>query len=368
MKTLTRERFITDLSRLVSLNTLTSDIESNTKALDFIQSKVDAGAIIKRIKNGKAQILIALNQDTKKPDFCYLVHADVVTGKPEQFKLDIKGGFAYGRGVSDMKFSIPIGYAILNNLISTKTPLSFALVVTTDEETGGYEGAQFLAKQYGFRPSFLIVPDGGDNFEFIDKAKGVCSLKISSKGIPAHASRPWDGKNAIDPLIKVCNEILKKYESNNRKETWKTTANIGIISGGLSANQVCAEASVVIDFRFPQTLTSNVIKREVLNIIGKIDKNLTITENSVGNPTYVDVSNPTVKRFIKCLEKELGRKIKIRGTYGASDVRHFADFGIPVLMIKPNGGDIHGDNENIDIDSCLTFYRGVLDFLTSWHR
>lgn len=363
MKKLTKEKFIQDLSRLISYETLTSNLEQNKKALDFIVSKIDKRASVKRIKNNSSEILIASNGKTLEPDICYLVHVDVVAGRPDQFKMSIKDDVAYGRGVSDMKFSIPIGYELLNQLIENKSKLSFSLVITTDEEAGGYNGAQFLANKYGLKPKALLVPDGGDNFVFVNKSKGVCQLEIVSNGIPTHSSRIWEGKNAIEPIVKLCNVLLKRYGQNNKKETWKTTLNIGKISGGISTNQVCDQAVVSLDFRFPENRSYQEIRDEVLREAKKISKDLTIKALSCGDPTYVDVKDKVVSLFIKILEKSLKRKLKIAGTYGASDARHFAFLGKPILMIKPMGGDIHGARENININSCLSFYAAMLDFL-----
>ncbi len=340
-----------------------SDIDQNRKALDFIESKISKKAIVKRIKNGNAESFIASNIDTRDPDVCFLVHADVVAGKPAQFKMTIKKGIAYGRGVSDMKFSIPMGYALLNELIERKSDISFAFIVTTDEETGGFEGAAYLAKQYKLRPKVLIVPDGGDDLIFVNRSKGVCALRIDATGTPAHSSRIWDGKNALEPIIALCGAVLKRYKQNNRRESWKTTVNIGKLQGGISANQVCPEAYAILDFRFPETTTFKAIRDEVSALARKIDSSLKISTHSIGSPTSVDINEPVVKMFIKCFEKSVGKKIQIKGTYGASDARHFADLDIPILMIKPTGGDIHGDNENISIDSCLTFYQALQDFL-----
>ena len=361
--TLDKKQFIQDLSQLISFKTLTADIQENKKALDFIESKITSQANIKRLTNGKAQILIASNKNTKTPDVCYIVHVDVVAGKSEQFSIKMKKQVMFGRGVSDMKFSIPIGYFLLNELIEKKSNISFSLVITTDEETGGFEGAQFLAKKYGLKPKLLVVPDGGDDFVFISKSKGVCALRIDATGVPAHASRMWMGKNALEPIIKLCNEVLKRYEKNNKKESWKTTVNIGKINGGISANQVCPEAYAILDFRFPKTTTFKAILAEVSELARKIDPTLKISTHSIGDPTSVDVNDPIVKMFIKTIEKSIGRKIKIEGAYGASDSRHFAFLNVPTLMIKPYGGDIHGDNENIDVDSCLIFTQALSDFL-----
>ena len=363
MKKLTKEQFTKDLSKLVSFKTLTPDIAENKKALDFIASKISKKALIRRIKNAGVETLIASNKNTRTPDVCFLVHVDVVAGKVEQFDMTIRKGIAYGRGVSDMKFSIPMGYGLINNLIEDRTDLSFALVVTTDEETGGFQGAAYLAKQYEFKPKMIIVPDGGDDLVFISKSKGVCALRIDSKGIPAHSSRIWNGKNALEPVVELCDAVLKKYKQNNKRESWRTTVNLGKLQGGISANQVCPEAYAILDFRFPQTTTFEAIRDEVSDMARKIDRSLKISTHSIGSPTDVDTDNPIVKMFIKSFEKTIGRRIKVKGAYGASDARHFACLNVPILMIKPIGGNIHGDNENISIASCLSFYAALQDFI-----
>lgn len=377
MNKLNKKEFIADLSKLVSFETLTSNIRENIRALDYIESKINQQAIIKRIKAGGSELLIASNTNTKKPDVCFLVHVDVVAGKPEQFSLKLKNNVAYGRGVSDMKCSIPIGYSLLNALILNKSNLSFSFVITTDEETGGFKGAAYLVQSYKLRPKMLIVPDGGDDFIFIDRAKGVCALRIDSIGRPAHSSRIWDGKNALEPLIKLSDQVIKRYQKNNMSESMKTTVNIGLLQGGVSVNQVCPQAFVTFDFRFPTTRSFQEIFNEVEKLAKKIDSELKVSVYSKGEPTVVNVKNPIVQMFIKSIEQTIGRKIKIKPAYGASDARHFAPYNIPVLMIKPNGGDIHGDNENIDIDSCLDFYQATQNFLkkleeskstSTWHR
>ncbi|MEI6304795.1 MAG: M20 family metallopeptidase [Candidatus Taylorbacteria bacterium] len=364
MKKLSKKQFEEDLSRLVSFRTLTSDRVQNGKALDFIVSKINRKAVISRINNDGVETLIASNEDTRTPDLCFLVHVDVVAAKSEQFSMVVKKGIAYGRGVSDMKFSIPMGYCLLNDIIEDESDISFAFVVTTDEETGGFKGAKYLVNTYGLKPKILIVPDGGDDLVFINKTKGVCALRIDSKGIPAHSSRIWDGKNALEPLVELCSIVLKRYKKNNAKESWKTTVNLGMLQGGISANQVCPEAYAILDFRFPETTTFEAIRDEVLLIARKIDPSLRISVHSIGSPTSVDVKDQIVKIFIGSFEKSTGREIRVRGTYGASDARHFARLEAPVLMIKPIGGDIHGDNENISIDSCLVFYLALQNFLS----
>ena len=198
---------------------------------------------------------------------------------------------------------------------------------------------------------------------FVNKSKGVCQLQIISSGRPAHSSRIWEGRNAIEPIVELCKELLKRYVQNNKRETWDTTFNIAKISGGISTNQVCSQAEVLFDFRFPENTSYKKIENEVLTIAKKINSGLSIKLLAHSDPTYVEVKNKIVLLLIRAFEKSFNKKIKVAGTYGASDSRHFASLRIPILMIKPMGGDIHGSNEHVDINSCMTYYTALESFI-----
>lgn len=363
---LTQKQFIQQLTKLVEFPSLTGDVEVNGQALDYIESLISPQAKVQRLTNGQAEILLASNVDSLEPEFGYMVHVDVVAGSDSMFKLRQDGDLVFGRGVSDMKFSIPIGIALLNELLEAKSTTSFTLAITTDEEVGGFEGAAFLAKSINWRPKALIVPDGGDNLQFVEKAKGVAQFEITSKGTSAHASRPWMGKNALPSLGKLVAKLDERYGQNNLAESWETTLNFGQLVGGISTNQVCDSAVLRIDFRYPETNSLERIENEVRNLIEEIDpalESLTMKKLSTGLPTFTDVRLPVVKRFLSTLEAEYGQSIKVAPTFGASDARHFAAFNIPVLMIKPLGGDIHMESEYLDVPSTMTFYEALRKFV-----
>lgn len=356
--------FISQLTKLVSFETISGNVVENSKALDYVVSLLNPKIIIKRYKVKTAEVMIASNFDTLTPEIGYLAHMDVVSAKPEEFKLKIKGDKLYGRGTSDMKFSIPMGIELLNDLVLSKSKLSFSLVITTDEETGGDFGCNYLVEKLKFRPKCLIVPDGGDNLTFVNKSKGVCWLSVVSKGIPAHASRPWKGKNALEPLVFLAKELTDIYGENSLKENWETTMNIGQIVGGISVNQVCPEAVMKLDFRFPESNSSEKIIKQVESLAKKISPNLKVIVDSTTLPTFTDTGLPIVKDFISAIGKSFDKEIIISPAYGASDASHFGKYNIPVLMMKPMGGEIHSANEWVSVSSCLKFYEGLKIFLT----
>jgi len=360
---LQKEELIQQLSDLVAMPTITGDQATNAQAIEYIISLLSPRADIQRIQNGSAEILIAGNRKSLTPTVGYMVHVDVVAASSALFTMRQKDDLVFGRGVSDMKFSIPLGIALLNELLETKSPLSFSLVVTTDEEIGGFDGAAHLAQTIGWRPQLLIVPDGGDNLRFVSASKGVAQFLVRSTGVSAHASRVWQGKSAIAPLARLVTELDNRYSANNAAESWNTTVNYGQILGGISTNQVCDKAELKLDFRYPETDSLQRIAQELEEITKEYRDQLEITTLSTGLPTATNPELSIVKQFIASFQETYGQKIAVERTYGASDARHFAEYDIPILMIKPVGGDIHMESEWLDLSSTMLFYQALRSFL-----
>ncbi len=109
--------FTKQLKNLVKIQSLPDNQQGNKEIIEYIESILPREAkIIKSQRNG-VHTLIAGNNNLEKPDIAYLAHADVVSANPDQFNLKINGDKLIGRGVSDMKFSIPIGIALLKELL-----------------------------------------------------------------------------------------------------------------------------------------------------------------------------------------------------------------------------------------------------------
>ena len=382
---LTKEKLSNQLKQLIAIRSLSGNFELNSKVLDLVQTLISEKAVVKRVKNKTAEILLISNSKKyiMNPEFGFMVHVDVVAASNEKLwimqteqkecitpqdkqagKEAISQTVALGRGVSDMKYSVPIGISILNDLIEQNSDRTFTLAITTDEERGGFDGGSYLANEMKFRPQNLIVPDGGDNWNFVYKAKGILHIRITCKGRAAHGSRPWKGKNAISLINKVLYELNSRYEMNNFEPNWNTTMNPGVISGGVSVNQVCDLASLEIDFRYPETTSIEAITKEVEDIAKKVGADIEIETMSSGLATFTDPKLPIVKKFIQAMQNNTQSKIFVEQNFGASDARHFAAFNTPILMMKPMGGDIHENTEWISLDACIEYEKGLFEFIT----
>ncbi len=86
---------------------------------------------------------------------------------------------------------------------------------------------------------------------------------------------------------------------------------------------------------------------------------------------FTDLSSPLVTTSTKVMRQFLlmEEDESPREQEGASDARYATTFGVPAIDIGPRGGNIHGDNEYVDLESLIQFstiYKNIVtNLLTS---
>jgi succinyl-diaminopimelate desuccinylase len=131
-----------------------------------------------------------------------------------------------------------------------------------------------------------------------------------------------------------------------------------MIKGGHAPNQVPDHAEISIDMRF----TNDADKEKILDFISTSQgiglKILTDAKflNTENNLHYVLKLKQSANRI-------LGRSAKLDREEGASDARHFADRGIPSVLLWPIGHHAHSENEYVDIKSLVKLYNILKNFI-----
>ncbi|PIS09657.1 hypothetical protein COT75_00465 [Candidatus Beckwithbacteria bacterium CG10_big_fil_rev_8_21_14_0_10_34_10] len=310
--------------------------------------------------SSKGKLSLVAGKKIKK-HYQYILngHLDVVPGDYKNaFKPYLKGSRLYGRGASDMKG--PVGAMIKLMLNPGLKDIDLGLILNTDEEVGGFDGANYLVNQ-GYTADCVIVPDGGDNFNLTLAEKGVLHLKILAQGKSAHASRPWEGDNSLEKLFIIYEKIKRKVPDTTSSNRWLETVNLGKISGGLAANVVPSKAEMILDFRYPK----KVQRKQILNLLKSVcqkETGVTFKILSDGQTMNTSKNNKYIKKIIK-VAKENKVSLKLNKDHGASDGRFFSAKGIPVIMFKPTCSSIHIDDEWIDLKSLEIFYRILKRFM-----
>ena len=120
---------------------------------------------------------------------------------------EIEDGRIYGRGASDMKSGV---MAMVQALIQYKErqdrPNAVKLLITSDEENG-MTGARHLTEQghADDLDALLITEPTSGMIGYAQK--GVVGIEVTCRGKSAHSSAPQLGRNAIDDVYRVIQEV-----------------------------------------------------------------------------------------------------------------------------------------------------------------
>lgn len=356
------------LKKLVEFKTLSLDQDENKRALNWIKKEISQLSLfIKEFEKNGFYSLVITTKETKHPKVLLAAHIDVVSGEDSLFNMKIRDEKIYGRGVFDMKYAIACYLELLEELSDNLNLLDFGIMITTDEEMGGFSGTNYLLNEIGYGADICILPDGGQNWQLITKAKGVIQLKIDSCGKSAHGSKPWLGISAINNLMEFLSQLSEdEIFSEDRYDKgdlhYYNTMNIGKIDGGSAINKVAEKAMAILDIRFvPDESEEKIIER----IKGRANNFSDIEIETVftGSVLNVDSDNPFIRSFRDIASEVRGKDMKEALTHGSSDARFFSENNIPVIVIRPEGGGHHGDEEWISSKDLNDFYETLRMFV-----
>lgn len=353
-----QEKLIQLSSKLISFPSTKENYGVRKEIISFVKNYFkDDEVFIQEYEHNQVPSIVVSLVDNKNPDIILSGHLDVVDAKVQDFQAQLEGNKLYGRGAGDMKAACAVMMELIKYFSKQKKRPSLALMLTTDEEVGGLNGAGYLLGEQGYRAKVAMVPDGGKDLKtIILNQKGILHIKIKAHGKLAHGARPFWGENAIDKLLDIYRE-LRKEVPKLKERLWENTLNLSKISGGVSNNSVPDYAEMILDFRF-------INPKDKENILLKI-KNITSEYEvlAIGNPIIQKEDDFYMLKYKKIIEEELGDKINFDKVEGSSDARFFSENGVSTIVTKINTQNIHGDGEWVDVKEMLIFYKAMLRFI-----
>ena len=346
------------LKKIVETSSLSGETNQCLRALKLIEVEIKMKNIPVLIDfNEGVPFLIAGNPD--KASILFLSHIDVVPAKIDSFKLKIKDNKFLGRGVLDMKGPLVACLEAFIKLWKGGRE-NIIFVVTSDEEIGGFKGSEFLVKNLFNKIEVAIIPDSsGEDVVLIQKAP--FHIKVIAKGKSAHGSKPWEGINAAENLLKCCTEIVKKVKGNTHQST---TATICQFHSGKATNIVPDKAEAVIDIRIKQESEVKTIIKNIYNS----SKKFGCEWEKIDEPLFFEAEkdNFFIKKWQEIFKKITGEKISLKVECGASDARFlWKELRIPVIVTSVKGGGAHSNHEWADIDSLNKLSETIVKFVNS---
>jgi len=229
------------------------------------------------------------------------------------------------------------------------------LVLSVREETdGGISDFDFsqLHSRIG-----LIADRSAPVGTVVLSSPWIENLAITLTGLPAHAGLPEQGINALAPAATSLARLRW-----GRIDT-KTTANIGLISGGSSMNTVPARVELVGEVRsFSPKLLARTLTRihdvfTAVSLASQVELDFTRRSYCAG---YVYTAKSPGVAAVASAMSALGLSAQFQTSFGGSDANTFAAHGIQVVNTGDGTVHPHTTQESVTVKS--------LDQLTSLVR
>lgn len=225
---------------------------------------------------GRANLIARIGGSSDRPPLAFTGHIDVVPLGARAWSMDPFGGETagsrvYGRGSSDMKSGVA---AFVAAAIEAAPRLAagpgLVLIVTAGEETGCTGALHIVATARSLlgRAGALVVAEPTSNRPMVGH-KGALRLKVTARGVTAHASMPEQGVNAV---LKTARAVAKlaDFDFNVLRHPvmGAPTLNVGWMHGGMNINSVPDLAEAGLDIRTIPSQRHEAVASQVAAFLG----------------------------------------------------------------------------------------------------
>ena len=314
------------------------------RVAEFLAATAGAAGLdvdLREVQPGRCNLFTRLSPAGKVKHRVVLApHLDTVPpATDEQFDPQVRQGRVYGRGACDTKGSVAAMFSAVLELArqgARPAHTEIVFIGLVDEETG-QAGSRAVAAD-GFDADLAIVGEP-TRLRVVTAHKGNVWLKLTTQGKAAHGSRPDLGRNAILEMARVVTLLETEYaaELATRRHPLLrcATVNTGTIRGGVQANIVPAQCSIVIDRRMLPGETGASVRRELKALLRAHGLKAVLGDQK-GAPCpalETDANLPLVRGFMA-----LAGQAEPVGVDYFCDAAVLAGAGIPSVVFGP--GDI----------------------------
>ena len=283
----------------------------------------------------------------KGPTVALNAHGDVVPPgegwTKDPYGGEIANGHIYGRASAVSKCDFASFTFAVRALESLRLPLagSVELHFTYDEEFGGELGPGWLLKHGLTRPDLLIA--AGFSHQVVTAQNGCLQLEVTVHGKMAHAAIPASGVDALQAAVKILSAL---YAQNAlyRSVTSQVVGinhpylNVGRIEGGTNTNVVPGKVSFKLDRRMIPEEDPAEVETSIRQVIGDaagLSEGATVEIKRLllaRSMRPLPGNAPLVRAIQTHGEAVFGEKILVMGTPLYTDVRLYAEAGIPGVI------------------------------------
>lgn len=274
-------------------------------------------------------------------------HLDTVFPANTNLRVTRESDRIFGAGIGDNSMGVAGLFGLIWLLEKRNIQLRsdlWLIANVCEEGLGNLKGMQALVDRFGEHPKAYIILEGLALGHIYNRALGVCRycIKINTSG--GHSWIDYGQPSAVHELA----GLASKLTSISMPPNYRTTLNVGKISGGTSVNTIAAEASIELDLRSENLAALESIVHQVEEITFSASRpGVNVRMEMIGRRPGGEISSnhPLIFAAQMCLEEQ---GIKPRLNIGSTDGNLPLSLGYPAVTIGlSSGGSAHTVHEYI---------------------
>ncbi|MDB9918919.1 succinyl-diaminopimelate desuccinylase [Amylibacter sp.] len=279
----------------------------------------------------------------------------------DPFGAEIKNGFLYGRGSTDMKSGVAAFAAAAIDFVQNSPPDgSIVLAITGDEEGQAKDGTLALLDWMNKNNEIInhcivgepTCPEKMGEMMKIGR-RGSMTAYFTVRGIQGHSAYPHRAKNPLPVMAKLIYDLTSHELDKGSKHFDASTLAVTTIDTGNTANNIIpAETKATVNIRFNDKHTSEKISAWLNEITNKIatENNIEINiEIQVSGESFVTALGEFSSLVSNSVYSETGIYPEPSTSGGTSDARFIKDH-CPVVEFGLVGKTMHQIDERVLID------------------
>jgi tripeptide aminopeptidase len=238
---------------------------------------------------------------------------------------------------------------------------TFELCFTVAEEVG-LQGARNLAPDRLRAPVGIMFDSAGPLGGIVTRAPSQDTIHATFVGRAAHAGlEPESGRNAIVAAAKGI-ALLPQGRLGEG-----TTANVGVIQGGVATNIVAERCEVKAEAR---SIDADRLSQLVADMVKALQRGAAETgvdlETRLVHEYRAFALSPRspVVRLTRLAMESLGLEPRMQSSGGGSDANVLNERGIPTVNLNCGMNQVHSSGENLALEDLVGLVRLVIALLT----
>ncbi|WP_371169405.1 succinyl-diaminopimelate desuccinylase [Aliiroseovarius sp. 2305UL8-7] len=326
----------------------------------------NAGFSCTRVDRGGVSNLFARWGSRNARTLGFNGHTDVVpVGDQDAWTVDpfgaeIRDGYLYGRGATDMKSGVAAWVAAAVDFVAdAPEDASLVITITGDEEGDATDGTTAILDwmtEAGEKMNDCVVgeptcPDTMGEMMKIGR-RGSMTAFFAARGVQGHSAYPHRALNPVPALARLVADISAHELDRGTDHFDASTIAVTTFDTGNPANNVIpAECRATVNIRFNDSHSSEELitwlQAEAARVGDATGVDIEMT-TKVSGESFVTPPGPLSRLIADAAESETGLRPKASTTGGTSDARFVKNI-CPVVEFGLVGKTMHEVDERVEV-------------------